>query len=312
MRGSRASQRAKHHLLLVAAGELAHLLLDRGRADAEAARQRRDQPALGAAIEEAEPRDLLRHAQGDVVAHAAQQQQRFLLAVLGHEADAGQDRIGRARSAAIWPKTRISPPSSGSMPKAARASSVRPAPTRPPSPTISPARTLSEQSRTFAVVTAAQLQRHLVAHPRAMAEQVTEIPADHQAHHGGLVDLGSVADRHQLAVAQHGDPVGQIHDLAQAVADVDDADALGAQRADHREQALRLVLGQRRGRLVQAEQPHAGPQGAHDLDQLPLGRAQAVAGGAPAPAPARGRSAPAWRSRGGAGRPSRRTPPPSP
>ena len=95
MRGSRASQRAKHHLLLVAAGELAHLLLDRGCADAEASRQRRHQPALRPAIEEAQARDLLRHAQGDVVAHAAQQQQRFLLAVLGHQADAGQDGVGR-------------------------------------------------------------------------------------------------------------------------------------------------------------------------------------------------------------------------
>ncbi len=94
-----------------------------------------------------------------------------------------------------------------------------------------------------------------------MAEQVTEIPADHEAHHGGLVDLGTVADRHQLAVAQHRDPVGQIHDLAQAVADVDDPDPVGAQRADHREQALRLVLGQRGGRLVQAQQPHARAAG---------------------------------------------------
>ena len=94
-----------------------------------------------------------------------------------------------------------------------------------------------------------------------MAEQVTEIPADHEPHHGGLVDLGGVADRHQLAVAQHRDPVGQIHDLAQAVADVDDPDPVGAQRADHREQALRLVLGQRGGRLVQAQQPHARAAG---------------------------------------------------
>ena len=166
----------------------------------------------------------------------------------------------------------------------------------------------SEQSRTFAVVTRAQLQRHLVAHPRRWPNRSLRSPADHQAHHRGLVDLGGVAHRHQLAVAQHGDPVGEVHDLAQAMADVDDADAVGAQRADHREQALRLVLGQRRGRLVEAQQPHAGPQGAHDLDQLPLRRAEPVAGGARLQRPLEAEA----RQHGGraraAGRPSRRTP----
>ena len=67
--------------------------------------------------------------------------------------------------------------------------------------------------------------------------------------------------------------------LAQAVADVDDAHALGPERPDDAEEPVRLLLGERGGRLVQAEQADAGAQAAHDLDQLPLRRPEAAAGG---------------------------------
>ena len=89
-------------------------------------------------------------------------------------------------------------------------------------------------------LTAADLGRGDVAHlertasgrARApVAEQVAQVAADHEAHHAGLVRPGGRLDRHQLAVAQDRHPVGEAADLAQAVADVDDAHALGPERA---------------------------------------------------------------------------------
>ncbi|MFO1055584.1 MAG: hypothetical protein U1E53_01305 [Dongiaceae bacterium] len=53
------------------------------------------------------------------------------------------------------------------------------------------------------------------------------------------------------AVAQHGDAVGDAADLAHPVGDVDDADAVRLGLLDQAEQAGRLALGQRGGRLVE-------------------------------------------------------------
>ena len=93
--------------------------------------------------------------------------------------------------------------------------------------------------------------RALAGSPRAL-EQVAEVAADHQADDAFLVGVGGRSDIDQLAVAQHRDAVGELDDLVQPVGDVDHRHAIGAQPADNREQALRLVLGQRRGRLVEA------------------------------------------------------------
>ena len=48
----------------------------------------------------------------------------------------------------------------------------------------------------------------------------------------------------QPSVAQHDDAVGELDDLVQPVRNVDDGGAIGAQAADHLEQAPRLVVGQ--------------------------------------------------------------------
>ena len=108
-------------------------------------------------------------------------------------------------------------------------------------------------------------------------EEVAEVAADHQAGDPLLARAGGGRDVDQPAVAQHGDAVGELDDLVQAVRDVDDRYAVAAQPADHGEEAARLVVGQRGGRLVEGDQAAAGPHGAHDLDHLPLRRAEGVA-----------------------------------
>ena len=84
-------------------------------------------------------------------------------------------------------------------------------------------------------------------------------------------DLG---EQGHVAVAQDLDAVGDGRDLVEPVGDVDDRDALVAQPPDEREEALRLVMGERGGRLVEDQQPGRSRQGAGDLDDLPLADAQ--------------------------------------
>ena len=85
---------------------------------------------------------------------------------------------------------------------------------------------------------------------------LAQLAADHQAHDLVLGQLRRRAHRDEPAVAQDGHPVGEAQDLAQAVADVDDGHALVAQAADEREQALDLLVGQRRGGLVEGQDAH--------------------------------------------------------
>ena len=59
--------------------------------------------------------------------------------------------------------------------------------------------------------------------------------------------------------------------LAQAVRDVEDADAELLEPADELEQNLDLVIGQRRGRLVEHEDARVQRAGLDDLDHLLLG-----------------------------------------
>ncbi len=84
-------------------------------------------------------------------------------AVLGHEGEAESDRLRRVGdgdgACRRSPRCRSS---AGATPKMARATSVRPAPTRPPSPTISPLRTSKLMSlKTPGSVRPSTFERHL-------------------------------------------------------------------------------------------------------------------------------------------------------
>ena len=90
----------------------------------------------------------------------------------------------------------------------------------------------------------------------------------------GAVDPGARARRDGLAVAQHGDAIGDGKDLLEAVRDVDDADAVRLEQRDDAEQALDLALGQRRRRLVHDDDLRVGADRLGDLDDLLLGHAE--------------------------------------
>ena len=99
--------------------------------------------------------------------------------------------------------------------------------------------------------------------------------AEHRGDDGGdgeaLARLGGHRD---LAVAQDGDLVAQRHDVLEDVGDEDDADLAVAQDAQDLEQRPGAGGAQRRGRLVEDQDPRVGQQRLADLDQLALGEAE--------------------------------------
>ena len=84
----------------------------------------------------------------------------------------------------------------------------------------------------------------------AMGEQAIDLAADHQPDDALDVELGDRGLAGQRTVAQHGGVVADLQHLLEPVGDEDDRDALGLQPAHDREQALDLLVGQGRGRLV--------------------------------------------------------------
>ena len=97
-----------------------------------------------------------------------------------------------------------------------------------------------------------------------------QLAADHHAGQLLAVGIRTVDGTHHLAQPQHGDAVGDVHDLAHLVADEDDALALRHQLAHDGEQALHLDIRQGGGRLVQDQQLRAVIQRLQDLGTLLL------------------------------------------
>ena len=83
-----------------------------------------------------------------------------------------------------------------------------------------------------------------------------------------------------LAVAQNDHAVGAGINLAEAVGNVNDADALFAEFADEREEAVGLGEGEAGGGLIHDDEPGVQGEGLGNLDELLLGDGQPVHPGA--------------------------------
>ena len=82
-----------------------------------------------------------------------------------------------------------------------------------------------------------------------------------------MVSAGSaLAD--DPAAPDDGDPVGDLQDLVELVADEDDAVALGGEAPEDREDLLGLLGRQDGGRLVEDEDPRVPVERLEDLDAL--------------------------------------------
>ena len=100
------------------------------------------------------------------------------------------------------------------------------------------------------------------------------VAADHQLDDLCLGESRRGAGARQVAVAQDRDLVGDLQHLFQLVGDKDDGDAFAPDLEQQLEQIVRLVAGQRGGRLVQDQKAGICREGPGDHDQLFLGGAQ--------------------------------------
>ena len=178
------------------------------------------------------------------------------LAVFRQVGDAVADRVAAASgSTASAPCSVIVPASTGSAPKMARATSVRPAPIRPAKPRISPRRSVEARRRRTRRCGAGRrtCSIDLVASASRFASGNFSSSERPTIMRDDLVDRGrgEIVGRDVAAVAQHRDAVDDLGQSRRAGARCrrcPTPDAL--ELVDDLEQMPRLLLGQRRGRLV--------------------------------------------------------------
>ena len=120
-------------------------------------------------------------------------------------------------------------------------------------------------------------QKHLVGGClRLFRIELGHVAPDHEAGHLERLQAFDVAGGDMASVAQNRDAIGDRLHLVQAMGDVEDGDALGAQLADDLEQALGLDGRENGRRLVEGDDLMRHQQGASDLHELPVGDGEAA------------------------------------
>ena len=128
----------------------------------------------------------------------------------------------------------------------------------------------------------ARLEHRRADRHGGLGKKALDAPPDHHLDEFGRVGLRHRARSDIGAVAQHRDAVGDLEQLVEPMADVDDPDAAAFELADDVEQARDVALGQRGGRLVHDQDARVVRQRAQDLDPLAVAdgeRADDLVGG---------------------------------
>ena len=170
------------------------------------------------------------------------------------------------------PSISTDPASQRSMPKIARATSVRPAPTRPGEGDDLAAPDVEGDVGEDALARqpldlehdAPRLGRHL-------REQRVHVAADHRPDHRLDRQLADRLRQDVATVAHHGDALADREDLLEPVRDEEHRVSARPQRLDDAEQPVDLRAGERGGRLVHHDHARVRGQRLHDLDQLLVG-----------------------------------------
>ena len=114
----------------------------------------------------------------------------------------------------------------------------------------------------------ANLQQDAVGAHRPLRIELIHLASHHELDElVGRRRCGQAGGR-RAPVSQHRHAVADAPDLVEAVRDVDDADALGGQPANHVEERRDLALVEDRRRLVHDQQPHVARQRAGDRHDL--------------------------------------------
>ena len=247
-------------LLLVTAGEELDGLLERRRADLEPLDQFLDRRALPAPAQEPEHAEPAQRLDRGVDPHAEHRHQRLALAVARQQHDPRSHRLVRRDQhqllAVADHATR--PSAAGGPPGSRRAGAGR-----------CPPRRRSRRSRRVCRVkltgpkdwpcrpsttSTSSAPRRSRARRR---ERRLERPADDQLDQLRFAGRGGVERPLVAAVAQHGDPIGDLEHLGQAVAHVHDADTATLARRDRAVQRLDLVRARARSWARRAAAPWA-------------------------------------------------------
>src|SRR5262249_31059913 len=214
-------------LLLVSTGELADGLLDAGRLDAQALHEVRGHCALASAVKDAEPRNLVGYHEACVLTHRADEKQRLLLAIFGNKPDTGSDGVAR-------------------LAQAHGTTVHQDAPCGQLVDTDDGARHLGASGAHQAAEAEDLAGAHLKVHVaymnrrhafelepdssglrRTAPEQFCYRPSDHHPDEFLLVHVRCRNGIDQMPIAQHRHAIGEIDDLPQPMADVDDRNAGG-------------------------------------------------------------------------------------
>jgi hypothetical protein len=154
--------------------------------------------------------------------------------------------------------------------------SVRPAPTRPKTPVICPAKIDNEfvfHHRGHPQVLHRQNPMSGRPHPvlALSVKRLRQLAADHRFYDTGTVKLFREVGHHVLAVAQHGDAVGDLQRLLEGVRNEDNAHATPLEVEEEVEEVFLLFRGQACSRFVEDDDLGIVEDGTGDLDHLLLG-----------------------------------------
>ena len=264
-----------HHLLLVAAGELGDVLVERGGAEVEAGGVLAGEAELLGEAQEAAARGAGERRQGDVLEDRQADDRALAAAVLGHVDDAVGDRVGGAADrgeAAVDPdlalrglrdaEERLHELAAPGADQAVEAED------------LAVAQGEADVLELGRVAVAGDLQ-HLLADPvGALGEDRVDRAADHHGDELVLGDVGDAAFADEAAVAEDGVAVGDAEDLVELVADEEDRLALGLQHLDQLVELGDLLVRERGGRLVHDDDAGVDRKGAGDGDEVLVGDAE--------------------------------------
>ena len=120
----------------------------------------------------------------------------------------------------------------------------------------------------------AQLKRDAAELRPARREDVGQVAADHRGGHPVLGQLPPFRPSHDRAVAQDGNPVGDMADLIQPVRGVKQRHPRSPKPVDLAEEDLHLAVGQHGGGFVHDQHAGVARQRLRDLHHLPVGYRQ--------------------------------------
>src|SRR5258708_3447155 len=272
----------QHHLLLVAAGQVAGRLIDDGAADAHAVAIIACYLQFLHVVDDAGGRDTAEIGKRDVLADVVGEQEAELLAILGDVGKTGVDGTAHGREVDL---AAVQHGMAGDLAAPGTAEQAHGELGAPGAHETCDADDLAAANMEVDIVDdlavrmlrmidrpVLDLEHHLADLGLAVRETMLEVAIHHLADDAIFLDRAGLAIQRidGTAIAQHGDAVGDARHLVELVRDQDRGHALGAKLEQEIEQRRAVTFVEARGRLVENQEAHLFGQRLGDLHQLLL------------------------------------------